>query len=73
MAEGKRWCYLSVERSHRNLESREGSLEYHPGQGCVWLRQRHPHNDQSQSPVIFFDWLQAEMYLGNDDQRDGLC
>jgi len=46
-------CYLGVECGNRGLESREGSLEYYPSEGCFRLRQRYPRIDQSESPSHF--------------------
>ena len=34
-------------------ESREGNFKYHTSQDCFWLRQRHPHHDQSELPSDF--------------------
>jgi len=45
--EGAGGCYVGVECGHRSLESREGSLEC---QGHLWLRQRHPLDDQGKFP-----------------------
>ena len=47
-------------------------LKYHASQGCFWLRQRHPRNDQSKFSGFFVDRLETEMRLGCDDQQDGL-
>ena len=46
-------CCLRVECGHRCLESCEGSVKYHTSQGCLWLRQHHPHNDKSEYPSGF--------------------
>ena len=58
--QGARNCYLSIEYSHRCIGPREGNLEYHAGQGCLWLRQRHPRDDQSESPSVIFVWLRLK-------------
>ena len=61
--------HLSVERGHRNHESRGGTLDYYASKGCFWLRQRYPHNAQSGLRVqVRVDQLQAEMQLGLDDR-----
>ena len=48
--EGRGECHLNVECGNRSHESGQGTLEYHARQGRFRLRQRHPHNDQSEFP-----------------------
>ena len=72
-AQGAGENYLSVECGHRNLECRQGSLEYYAGKGCLWFSQRYPRNYQSESPSdLFVGGMWTEMDLGRDDQPNGL-
>jgi len=50
--EGEGWSHLVAECGYRGLESREGTLKYHPSQGSFWFRQCPARDDQGMFPLL---------------------
>ena len=51
-AQGTGGYYLSVEYSHRSLESCGEELEHHTSQDCICCRQHSSCNDQGMFPIF---------------------